>query len=73
MQNSIVFHYGLGTYYRVLFSFRVIVCQLEMIWTCGLNSNEVTKSLKFLRKEIPIIVFGLHMHNQRKQPNLTPF
>ena len=41
-----------------LFSFCVIVYQLEMIWTCGLTSNKGTKSLKFCRREIPIIVFG---------------
>ena len=36
-------------------------------------SNKVTKSLKFCRREIPIIVFGLHLHNHEKQPNLTLF
>ena len=30
---------------------------------CGLNSNKVTKSLNIYRREIPIIVFGLHVHN----------
>ena len=44
-----------------------------MIWMCGLNSNKFTKSLKFCQREIPIIVFGLHVHNREKPPNLTLF
>ena len=56
-----------------LFCFRVIVYYLEMIWMCGLNSNKVTKSLNFCWREIPIIVFGLHVHNHKKWPNLTLF
>ena len=44
-----------------------------MIWMCGLDSNKVTKRLKFCWREIPIIVFGLHLHNYEKQPNSTLF
>ena len=44
-----------------------------MIWMCGLNSNKVTEILKFCCREIPIIVFGLHVHNNETQPNLTLF
>ena len=57
----------------LLFSFRVIVCQLEMVWMCSLNSNKLTKSLKFGQREILIIVFSLHLHNHEKQPNLILF
>ena len=38
-----------------------------MIWISGLNSNKVTKSLNFCWREIPIIVFGLHVYNRKKQ------
>ena len=51
----------------------MIVYQLEMIWMCGLNSTKVTKNREFCRREISIIVFGLHMHNHKKQPTLTRF
>ena len=37
-------------------------------------SNKFTKNLKFCRREIPVIVFGLlHVHNHEQQPNLTLF
>ena len=59
-----------SNYFRVrdllswfLFSFHVIVYHVEMRWMCSLNSNKVTKSLNFCRREISITIFGL--------PNLT--
>ena len=39
-----------------------------MIWMCALNSNKVTKSLKVCRRELPIIVFGLHARKHKTQP-----
>ena len=44
-----------------------------MIWVCGHNSNKVTMSLKFCGREIPIIIFGLHVDTHENQPNLTLF
>ena len=44
-----------------------------MIWMYGLYSNKVTKSLNFCQREIPVIVFGLYVHNCKKRPYLTLF
>ena len=66
--------YGSGIYYCDFYLvYTLIVNQLEMIWICGLNSNKDTKSLNLFGREIPIIVFGLHVHNLKKQPSLTLF
>ena len=56
-----------------LFSFCVIIYQLEMFWMCCLNSNKVTKRSKFCRRDIPTIDFGLHVHNHKFNPFLSEY
>ena len=46
----------------IFFTFLPVSFQMKIMMICGFDSNKVSKSLKFCRRENRFISFGSHVH-----------